>query len=216
MKSVSQLLPSASLSGFGYCLRQALLGSIILFFVACTNNNPVIKGTLPSDHYHGEWVYWAPLVGATPETVDSARINKDAFNIAISDHNLNKMGRIRVKPVLRQALQDILVFAEAGTIQVKLDSISSASGTPLNEVLQQWKDRKQIFDNEVYALQREYRAAGEDEKTGIQEEFENISVVYHDDIYQIVVENKDNEVGKFIFSLHKSKFTPEQISEIEQ
>jgi len=49
----------------------------------------------------------------------------------------------------------------------------------------------------------------------MKEEYEKLSAVYRDDIFQIVVENIDNEIGKFIFSLNKSLFTPEQISVIE-
>jgi len=215
MKSVISLLPPASLSGFSYCLRKALRGSVILLFTACTHHNAVIEGTLPDDQFDKEVVYWVPFTGATSETVDSTHIRKNTFRLVVSDHNRDKMGIIRVKLPFRRALQDILVFAEEGTVQVKLDSISSASGTPLNDVLQNWKERKLLYDKEMYALRRNLRAANENDKTGIQEEIENVSDVYHDEIYQIIVENKNNEVGKFIFSLHKSKFTPEQISEIE-
>jgi len=190
--------------------------SVILLITACTNRGSVIEGTLPDDIYHDEVVYWVPFEGASSETVDSTLIHKNRFRIVISEHNLNKMGIIRVKSLLRLNLQELIVFAEAGTVQVKLDSISSASGAPLNEVLQNWKDRKEIYNKKIYALRRKLRTAGANDKTGIQEEIENISDAYHDDIFQIVLNNKDNDVGKFILSLHKSKFTHEQMSEIEQ
>ena len=189
--------------------------SVILLIAACTNHGSIIKGTLPSDRFHDEWIYWVPLVGASYETVDSARINNSSFTIAISSHNLNKMGIIRAKPKLRLALQEILVLAEAGTIQIKLDSISSAAGTALNEVLQNWKEKKGRYDQEIFNLRRKLRTADEDHKMEIQQNIETASAAYHDDVYRIIVENKSNEVGKFIFSLNKSKFTPEQILEIE-
>ena len=39
---------------------------------------------------------------------------------------------------------------------------------------------------------------------------ENVSTAYHNDIYQLVIDNNENEAGKFIYSLHKDRFTPEQ------
>ena len=199
---------------FSYSVIQLFSYSVILFLSACTNHSTVIEGTLPSDRYNNEMVYWVPVEGNHPKPVDSTRINKNTFHLIISAHNRDKMGIVRVKPLLRLALQDILVFTEKGTVQVKLDSNSSATGTPLNDVLQNWKDRKQIYDKEAYALRKKYKTIGANDKNGIKEEFENISAAYQDDIYQIIVENKDNEVGKFIYSLHKSLFTPEQINEV--
>ena len=196
-------------------INQLINYSIIaLLLSACTNRGSVMEGTLPSDSYHDEVVYWVPFEGASSKTVDSTLIQKNRFRLVISDHNLNKMGIIRVRPLFRLELQEILVFAEAGTVQVKLDSISSASGAPLNDVLQMWKDRKVTYDRESYAL-RKKRTAKDANVEEIKEKYENLSAAYRDDIFQIIVENIDNEAGKFIFSLNKSSFTPEQISVIE-
>ena len=184
-----------------------------LCFTACTKHSSVIEGTLPNDNYDSEAVYWVPMEGEHPKPVDSTHIDKNTFRLVISEHNRNKMGIIRVRPILRWGLQEILVFTETGTVQVKLDTISSAAGTPLNEVLQHWKDRKQMCDREVYALRKKRKAAGVNDEAGIKDEIEKVFAAYYDDMFQVIVENKDNEVGKFIYSLHKSKFTPEQIQE---
>jgi hypothetical protein len=200
---------------FGYSVIRLFSYSVILMITACTNHDTVIEGTLPGDQYDSETVYWVPYKGASAATVDSARINNDVFRIVISARNQNKMGIIRVKHQLRKALQEILVYTEAGTVQVKLDSISSASGTSLNEVLQNWKDRKRIYDKEIYDLRRELKNADTDENTGIQGKIDNVSAVYYNDVFEIFLENKDNDVGEFIFSLHQSGFTPEQIQESE-
>ena len=194
-------------------MKKILFLLFIAFFTACTNKTSVIEGTLPSDDYDGQVVFWVPMEGAHPKPVDSTHIDKNTFHLVISNHNMNKMGIVRVRPHLRLALQEILVFTEPGIVQVKLDSISSASDAPLNEVLQSWKERKRAHDKEVYALKKKHRTAGTEAQAEIKEEIKNLSDVYYDDIFQIVVENKDNEVGRFIYSLHKSSFTPEQIQE---
>ena len=181
-----------------------------VFIIACTRNISVIEGTLSSDRYDSEVVYWVPFKDASSETVDSGHIKKNTFRIVISDYNRGKMGIVRVRPQFRLGLQEILVIAEAGTVNVHLDSLSRATGTPLNETLQYWKDRKRTYDVDIYMLRRKYRDASENEQPSISSEMENTSAEYYNDVYQIVVENKDNEVGKFIYSLHKGRFTQEQ------
>jgi len=174
---------------------------IALLFTACTNHSTVIEGTLPSDKYDNEKVYWVPFEGASSKTVDSTWIHKNTFRLVVSGQNRNKMGIVRLHYLLRWGIQDILIFTESGTVKVKLDSISSATGTPLNDVLQNWKDRKMRYDREAYALRKKFRNASPNDTTEIKEEFKKVTAGYHNDIYQIVTENKDNEVGKFILKI---------------
>jgi uncharacterized protein YerC len=182
----------------------------ILLFIACTKSGTVIEGLLPNENYDKQVVYWVPMEGASSETVDSTYIHKNMFRLVVSPYNRNKIGIIREKPQFRLDLQDILVFTETGTVHVKFDSISSASGTPLNETLQKWKNSKMLHDRETYALRKELRTANTADESRIKEEIEKKSAIHYNDVYQIVFENKNNEVGKFIHSLYKSFFTPEQ------
>jgi hypothetical protein len=175
----------------------------------------VIEGTLPNDTYDKETIYWVPMEGEHPKPVDSTYVNKNKFRLVISPHNLNKMGIVRVKPHLRFDLQDILVFTEKGIVKVNLDTVSSSSGTPLNNEMQIWKDRKRTCDKEVYYLTREMRKTDLAEKDIIEEEIKKIYAAYYDDLFRIIIENKENEVGKFIYSLNKSVFTQEQIEKLD-
>ena len=196
--------------------KNILLLLIVVSFANCNNSGAVIEGSLSSERYDNEWVFWVPFTGpATSKTVDSALIQKNEFRMNVSPHNINKTGIIRVRYQLRLGLQDILVYTEPGTMHVHLDTISRATGTPLNDVLQYWKDRKQSYDLELLTLRRNLRSADADEEK-TREEMKNVSTLYHDDIYQIVLQNKDNDVGKFIYSLHKGQFTEEQVNEIDK
>jgi len=201
---------TSSLKGIGILLFLLFLP----FLPSCTHPTTIIEGTLPNQNYHNEWVYWTPYKDPSAKTVDSARINDDKFRIKLSVHNQNKMGFVRVKPVLRLALQEIIVYSEAGgTIQVKLDSVSNASGTPLNDVLQEWKNSRQEYDRETAALRRKNR----DNKTEeINKAIENAFLTYRENVYRIVHNNKNNEAGKFIFSLQQSLFTPEQVQDFNE
>ena len=195
-------------------MKKNLFLLLVIFFTACTNHETVIEGKLPNDRYNNEMVYWAPFKRDSVRTIDSARIQNHAFRLVISEHNRNKMGIVRLRPLLRLQLQELLVFAEPGTVRVKIDSISSATGTPLNEVLQKWKDKKMVYDKESYTLWKKYRTASPSDTAEIREAFKKATAVYADDIYQIIAGNKDNEAGKFIFSLNKSLLTPEQINKL--
>ena len=189
---------------------------VLLLATACANSpSVIIEGALPDNKYDNEWVYWVPVDGTSARTVDSIRIHNDSFKLVISAHNHHKMGFVRVRPALRLALQEIIVLAEAGTVQVRLDSISSATGTPLNEVLQNWKNRRLVYDTEVYSIKKNTLTANVNDSQEIKEAIDNATAAYYNDIYQIILDNKENAAGRFIYSLHKSFYSPEQIIRIE-
>lgn len=158
---------------------------LIALMVACSDK-PLsrIEGELPSTQYDNEWVYLVPFEGATAETVDSTQIQQGRFQFQLSAKQQDPVFILRLKPILRLRLQDLLIISEPGTIQVKMDSISHASGTPLNQTLQQWKDLKRDSN-------------------------------YQTSVHQLVIENKDNAAGKFIYSLHESIFSEEERRELE-
>lgn len=203
-----RLFRHSAIRSFGY--------SIMLFFLSCTSQHSVIEGTLPDDQYDNETVYWVPFTDASPQTVDSTHIRKNTFRLEVSKYNRNKMGIVRVKPHFRPFLQEILVFTEAGTVQVKLDTFSSASGTPLNGTLQNWKNRKRQFDREVSALRVKQQSAATGDEAMIRAEIEQATDSYYDDVFQMVWNNQNNEIGKFIYMQHKTSFTTKQNSILEE
>ncbi len=193
----------------------ALLGILSFLLLFCTPPHSVIEGLLPNENYHDEWVYWVPYKDASSQTVDSTRINKNAFKITISDYNRDKIGFVRLRPLLRLELQEIIVYTEQGTTQVRLDTISSASGTPLNDVLQNWKDKKHHYDYEVYNLYLQRRIAEPADVEAIDKAIENALTTYRNDVCLIISANKNNDIGRFIFSLHQSFLTPEQVQSLD-
>jgi hypothetical protein len=168
-----------------------------ILLMACNGPGPVVEGQLPGTEYANEWIYFVPIQGASAGTVDSALVRGNRFRLIPSKHNHNRIGIIRVRPQLRLSLQDIVVCAERGTVHVTLDTISSAKGTPLNEILQAWKTRKQEYDARPRAAHDKSAAAE-----------------YHSYIFRLILENKENEAGKFLYTLYKYAFTPEQLQEL--
>jgi hypothetical protein len=163
-----------------YCLLPVCL-------LSCNRQLAVIEGSLPDTAYDGELVYLVPVKGATAENVDSTYINHGAFRFELAaGKDSEDVCIIRTRPLLRIKLQELLVIKEPGRLRVKLDSVSSASGTPLNDSLQLWKEQKERSGND-YALYT----------------------------FLFVMRNKDNTAGRFVYELSKSLFTPEQRQELE-
>ena len=58
------------------------------------------------------------------------------------------MKGIRVDYQVRTGVQDLLVVSEPGDLEVGIDSISSAKGTPQNDSLQRWKELTEGLNKE--------------------------------------------------------------------
>jgi len=125
---------------------------IIICYAGCTENVSFIKGQLPDATCDNDIVYLVPFEGASAKTVDSTFIQGSRFQFKIKQNKHNQIFIIRVKPLLRLNLQDILIISEPGTIFVNLNNNSSSSGTPMNETLQQWKERKQNGKKQKFTI----------------------------------------------------------------
>ncbi len=116
-----------------------LFFAILLFScIGCTSSSKQyhIVGTLPSTDYDGEWMYLVPVENREGG-IDSVKIKDAAFEFTGEGE---EMRILRLRPVLRIRIQELLLVTEPGEISVKADSIGSVTGTPQNDALQAWKD----------------------------------------------------------------------------
>jgi len=183
---------------------ELLLFVFLLICFSCTENKSVIEGIVPNASYDKEVVYLVPVKNASSKTVDSTVIRNSRFQFKIKSEKQNQIFIVRVKPILRLDLQDLLVVTEPGAVYVNLNKTSSSSGTPLNIVLQQWKEKKFVADSTYYMLNRQYnKETDESEKARLQSESEKIMNEYKTYEDGLVEKNKDNPVGQFIRSLRQ-------------
>lgn len=118
--------------------RLLLLISITLFMFSCGKHHAyTINGDLPSNKYDGEWVYLTPAEDANSTNIDSVRIKDGKFTFT---GDSERVSIIRMKPILRLKVQELLVVTEEGTITVHIGANSTCSGTSQNDLLQEWKD----------------------------------------------------------------------------
>jgi hypothetical protein len=170
--------------------------------IACRKQECIITGILPGEMYDNEWIYLVPLQDATAETVDSARVEGNTFRIIPSVHNKEKPVVIRARPRLRIALQEIVIIAEAGEINVRLDSSSIASGTPMNNTLQQWKELKEEYENRVYILRRQILSQDSAARHETEADISRYSDLYRASVSEIIRANSSNAAGRLLSTLY--------------
>ena len=122
-----------------------------MVFVGCEKSNVCqIHGTVVGDQYEGKRIFLVPFSGpATAETVDSMEIKDGKF--AFTPDSM-QMYKILLDYHYRFGTQPLIVIAEPGDIEVKIDSVSSAVGTPQNDSLQVWKQMTEAHRREYGAL----------------------------------------------------------------
>ena len=180
-----------------------LFASIIVISCASNNNKFIINGTVPSNQYDGEKVYLVPAINDNPTNVDSAIIRNGKFTFK---GDSERVSIVRLKPILRFKLQDLLVVTEKGTITVKLCNNSVGGGTPQNKLMQQWKDA--IMNSNLYfAKMQEAKSNG---KKGAELDSvikkANSAKEYADSItLRIIHYNKASTISKFLSHLTGKK-----------
>lgn len=96
-----------------------------------------IHGVASNPNLEGKRIFLVPLVGpATAANVDSIEIHQGRFEFQT---DTMMMAKILIDYHFRDGFQPLLVVVEPGDVDVVIDSVSSAKGTPQNDSLQQWK-----------------------------------------------------------------------------
>ena len=115
--------------------------------VSCSGKATMtIDGSIDS-RYDGQTIFLVPVPHATAEMVDSAKVKNGRFCFR-ADASTVRMCDVTISNKARASfVQRLLVVVEPGTLEVRLDTISSACGTPLNEALQSWKEKLQQGDD---------------------------------------------------------------------
>jgi hypothetical protein len=187
-------------------LRSLLLPCCLLLtaWSGCSRRQlAVVEGRLPGDAFHGEPVYLVPVKNATAETVDSACILRDAFRFErrLSGREKESIYILRTRPLLRLKLQELLIVLEPGRLQVRLDSISSAHGTALNDSLQQWKEKKHRYDAILQHLHERLKTASAPQKDSLLALKAQVDSAYGRYARQFIRRNRTNVAGRFVHEL---------------
>ncbi|RKD90645.1 uncharacterized protein DUF4369 [Mangrovibacterium diazotrophicum] len=137
-------------------MRQFYPGLIFLILLLAAGCNSKfhyrIDGKFAEGQYDGEQIYLVPMVGATPDNVDSCTILGGAFHFE-GKADSAQIYILRTRIALRVKIQETIVAKEEGKAWVALGDRSFVGGTPTNDSIQAWKVQKEKLDEEIYNLQ---------------------------------------------------------------
>ena len=191
----------------------------IIIIIGCADSGKerfTIVGSVSGQEYENEWIYLVPLKGATAETVDSIQVKNQMFRFEVEVEN-PEIRILRTRPILRFKLQELLVVVERGTLNVRLDSVSYAHGTPQNDILQQWKEEKVKVDSEIILLSKQKNIAETSSKAdSIKQIQEQIKARFDEYNYNLIKTSGFNAVATFIYESFGHNFTSEQKAELEK
>lgn len=131
----------------------ALAAAMMMFSCQSANNGKCrINGVVNGEQYEGKRIFLVPMYGPkTAEYVDSMEITNGQFHF---EPDSAQMYKILLDYHYRFGLQPLLIVGEPGTIEVIIDSISHATGTPQNDSLEKWKVQTEIHNLQLAKMRK--------------------------------------------------------------
>lgn len=162
-----------------------------------------IEGKVPNPVFYDSKVYLVALDAPVTKRVDSTMIENGVFSFEIKADTFD-VRILRIPAEYPYVAQDLVVIPEAGKISVVLDSISHGGGTRLNDVLQEWKERRQFHDMAEWNLYQMMNAAETDqEKTdSLSKVMEIMNEIVMSDNICMINENLYNGIGLLIYKIY--------------
>jgi hypothetical protein len=131
----------------------AVAAVTMMFSCQSANNGKCrINGVVNGEQYEGKRIFLVPMYGPkTAEYVDSMEITNGQFHF---EPDSAQMYKILLDYHYRFGLQPLLIVGEPGTIEVIIDSISHATGTPQNDSLEKWKVQTEIHNLQLAKMRK--------------------------------------------------------------
>lgn len=171
-----------------------------------------IVGTLPSGQFDGEWIYLVPMENPRGR-VDSVKIADASFSFAGSGEEVRVL---RLRPVLRLKIQELLVVTEPGRIIVKADSIGSVTGTPQNDALQEWKEMREGKLAAYGQLRRELKAATGADSLALARQLKDMRNEEREFSFRFLCRQGNNTLGQFMQKMLRATLTDEQKKQLDE
>lgn len=187
-----------------------LLPISILLITGCTKSNE-IKGTLPDDKNDGKIIYLYQSVGLDKpfEKIDSTTINKGAFSFksAKSDKDKASMAYLSVKSPSANIPEIIPFISEAGVVDIKIDTLITLSGTPLNETFQKFMNKMRSIDKQMYDLSASSNNPDVNKMKSLYDQQSGV-------VYNFLKSNIKNQLGEFMLVNYVGMINIDQVQEL--
>ncbi|WP_235655863.1 DUF4369 domain-containing protein [Prevotella heparinolytica] len=195
------------------CFRFLLcIGCLLGAGCGNTKHGYVIEGTLPSVKYDGEWIYLVPMENA-PGRVDSVKIANASFSFSGQGE---EMKVLRVRPLLRIDIQELLVVTEPGTIYVTADTLGSVAGTPQNDALQRWKEEREKMQMDYRLIRKRLPTATGEDSLQMVRRCDSLREQEREMNFLFLEEQGNNTLGRFMQNFLRSTLTEEQQKRLDE
>ncbi|MBO5548251.1 MAG: DUF4369 domain-containing protein [Prevotella sp.] len=160
----------------------------------------VIMGTVADKALEGKRIFLVPMFGPQDAAhVDSVEIKDGKFEF---HKDSVMMAKILMDYHYRFNTQTLLVVTDPGIVEVLIDTVSSAKGTPQNNVLQQWKDMTEVHNSQMGFMRRnmsEAKQKGDSLRMNtLKLRSDSIHIAYKQESRKLVAGLKDCVVKDFI------------------
>ncbi len=191
------------------CMLSAVAGTMLFSCQQTVNDGKChIEGVVNGEQYEGKRIFVVPLFGPkTAEYVDSMEITDGKFHFTKDfTKDTVQMYKILLDYHYRLGVQPLLIVGEPGTINIVIDSVSHATGTPQNDSLEQWKVRTEIHNVQLGKMRKNIVSL---QKQGdsvqakyIQQRADSFHLVYKNYTRQMAKSLSGTVLGDFLKSLY--------------
>ena len=157
-------------------------------------------------------MYLTPMENARGR-IDSVKISNASFTFTGSGE---EMRVLRLRPILRLKIQELLVVTEPGQITVKADSIGSATGTPQNNALQEWKEMREKKLAAYGQLRRELKASVGTDSLLLVQRLKDLSNEERTYNFHFLCRLGHNTLGLFMQEMLRPTLTDEQKKQLDE
>ena len=179
-----------------------LVTSLVACLASCSSTPGCrVDGIVRDKAYDGKTVYLCETYGQT--VVDSTLVSHSSFSF-----DLNGLAQDVYLLKLKVTPDDLFpitlpVVAEKGRIRVALGEIVYTSGTPLNDVTQDFLLAVDRYSDNMQKMRQE--KTPEELRAGFSELLEGF-----------ILQNKDNCIGPYICRSYNTQLTPEGLAKIKE
>lgn len=161
----------------------------------------------------GAKIWLVPFFGPHPRPVDSCFVAEDgSFRF---EGNTELLSTIILGQAYRYGYQQLLVCTSPGTTRVTIGERSSASGTPMNDDLQVWKEYIEAYNDNLLNYAKVYKE-GAMNATTYKAETERLGQQAGEFVYQFLKQRGSNTLTRGLNTMRFGSLTPEQRAELDE
>lgn len=186
---------------------------MVLFSSAsCGGDRMVIDGTAP-EVFDGYNVYLVPRPYPKESEVDSTVIRHGRFRFSVPADSV-RICHISISRKANHPYEVLLVAIEKGTLEARLDTTSFCHGTPLNEVIQSWKEKMSDCGDKAFAVTMMMNSTSDPQANAMLSAMrDSIYRSANQFTYRLILDNP-NPVGGFIYFSNRHAFDSLETAEI--